>query len=355
MKTTRLAITLAALTTSASFALAQNDDVIRERAPVPPPPPDAPVEALAAHEAQLASSKDHLKQAERALASSQKAMELAQAQAGDAKALARTIGGGGGRSGGASRTLVIPKDAGDAKNLAEVEEDMNVMAHILDKAASEDRKSGRAMGIPVFGRFSFGGGSPQNLYIEGSGALFFLNVNYPLQPTPDKGPVTDTKEKAPSEWDEAKKEMARPGGGGADAFFAFGENFERNFVWDGGASSPYDADKVEDLKSALISALKNVANIRKLKSDETVTVVVTGASAIGSGGKTIKTTGAKPAAGRDEEMVAAELRELKAGVRGPASAPAKLVLRVRKSDSEAFQNGNLNLDDFKKKVTGMIY
>jgi len=355
MKSTRLAIILAALTTSAGFALAQNEDVIRERIPVPPAPPEAPAEVLAQHEIQLAASKDQIKQAERALASSQKAMQLAQTKAGDAsRTYARTVGRGSSRSGSAGRALVIPKDSSDLKGIGEVEEDMNVMAHILDKAASDDRKSGRAMGIPVFGRFSFGGTSPQNLFIEGNGALFFLNVNYPLQPAPDKEANAEAKEKPASEWDEAKKEMARPAGG-ADSVFAFGEGFEKSFVWDASGSSPYDADKVEDLKADLITTLKNAANIRKLKSDETVTVVVTGPSAIGGGGKTIKATGAKPAAGRDEEMVIAELAELKAGDRGPAVAPAKLVLRVRKSDAEAFQNAKLSLDDFKKKVTVMIY
>ena len=355
MKTTRLAIALAALTTSASFALAQNDGVIRERIPVPPSPPEAPAEILAEHQVQLAASKDQMKQAERALAASQKAMQVAQAKAGDAsRTYARTISRGGSRSGSVGRALVIPKDATDAKSLTEVEEDMNVMAHILDKAASEDRKSGRAMGIPVFGRYSWSGASSQNLFIEGNGALFFLSVGFPLQPAPDKDANVETKEKPTSEWDEAKKEMARPAGG-ADTVFAFGEGFEKSFVWEAGGSSPYEADKVEGLKTDLITALKNAANIRKLKGEETVTVVVTGPSAIGGGGKTIKTTSAKPAPGREEEMVIAELAELKVGDRAPAAAPAKLVLRVRKSDAEAFQNGKLNLDDFKKKVTVMVY
>lgn len=359
MKNTRLAIALAALTTSAGFAFAQNDDLVREGLPVLVTPPDVTTEVFAEHQAQLTASRDQLKQAERSLTTSQRAMQLAQAKAGESKALARTINGGGYaygyRTGGAGRVLVIPKDASDAKALTEVEEDMNVMAHILDKAATEDRKSGRAMGIPVFGRYSVGGGSPQNLFIEGTGAIFFLGVNYPLQPAPDKDPAAEAKEKPKSEWDEAKKEMTRPESGGADAFVALGGTFERNFAWDNGSSSPYDADKVEELKTDLIAALKNVANIRKLKSDEMVTVVVTGANAIGSGVRTIKATGGKPAPGKAEEVVIATLPELKTADRTAAPAPAKLVLRVKKSDADAFQNGKLNPDDFKKKVTAMIY
>jgi len=334
MKTTTLAVALAALAT-AGCAFAQNEDA-------------APF--AAAHEAHAAAHSDRMKQAEAALAASQKNVYVAQAgQAGGGAPKALTFTGV--RKGSAGRALIIPKDPADSKGLAEAEEDMNVMAHILDKAASDDKKSGRAMGIPVYSRFGWGGGtSPQNLFIEGSGALFFLNVNYPLQAAPDKEGTTEAREKPVSEWDAAKKEMTAPRGGGADSFFAFGESIERALVWEGGSSAPYDAEKVEDLKNGLIASLKNAANIRKLKSDETVTVVVMGASALAGG----KTTKGKPddraARLREEESAVAEG---KAAERGQSAA--KLVLRVKKSDTEAFQNGKLNLEDFKKKVTVMVY
>jgi hypothetical protein len=334
MKNTRLAIALAALTTSTGLALAQDE---------------APF--IAAQEAQAAARADQLREVERAVAASQRAVQVAQVRAVEPVKAPRALTTTGVRKGSAGRALIIPKDPTDAKGLVEAEEDMNVMAHILDKAASEDRKSGRAMGIAVFGKFSWGGASPQNLFIEGNGALFFLNVNYPLQAAPDKDAAAETKEKPVSEWDNAKKEMAGSGGGsGADSFFAFGESFEHGFGWDSGSSSPYDPDKVEDLKSDLITALKNAANIRKLKADETVTVVVQGISAL-AGGKTIKgKPDDKAARLREEELTAVEG---KSGDRAPT--PAKLVLRVRKADADAFQNGKLELADFKKKVTVMVY
>jgi hypothetical protein len=348
MKNTRLAIALAALTTSAGLALAQNDDMIRERIPVPPSPPEAPAEVVAGHAAQLAASQNQMKQAERALAASQNAMQVAQAQAGEALARApKAISIGGVRNASAGRALIIPKSPAAPKDLAEAEEDMNVMAHILDKAVSEDRKSGRAMGIPVLGRFSWGATTPQNLLIEGSGALFFLNVNYPLQPAPDKDAAPETKEKPASEWEIAKKEMAGPRGG-SDNLLAFGGSFEHSFVWDSSPSAPYDAEKIEDLKADLTAALKNAANIRRLNADDAVTVIVTGSSA-SPGSKTLK--------GKTDEE-AARLRGrygLDAKVVDLTPAPAKLVLRVRKADAESFQNGRLDPDDFKKKVTVMVY
>ena len=38
------------------------------------------------------------------------------------------------RASSTGRTLVIPKDATDAKTIVDMEEDLNVMARILDKA-----------------------------------------------------------------------------------------------------------------------------------------------------------------------------------------------------------------------------
>jgi hypothetical protein len=320
-----------------------------------------PGQFIAQQDVRLAAAQDQLRQATRSLESSQKAIQLAQARAGEAgRTFTRHMTGMAHRSGGASRTLVLPKDATDAKALADMEEDLNVMAHILDKAAdSGSDKPGRAMGIPVFVRF--GGDSPQNIQIEGYGALFLLNVNFPLLPATEKEGEVNAKEKNNSEWEQARREMSQPSSGMAEAFVAMGESFDRgDFLWGGGAPAPYAADKVEELKNNLIAALKNAANIRKLKPDESVTVVVTG-TAPGSG-RTSKTSGqGSGKAGRsyvdpttglpvteEEEVVAA-------GPSGERSVPAKLVVRVRKSDADAFQNGKLSLDEFKKKVTVMIY
>lgn len=330
--------------------------------PVPPPPAYVTPEG-AAH---LAATQDQLKSVQRAMATSQKVMQVAQAKAGGA---ARTyvdrLNTIVRRGGSSSRALIIPKDATDAKSLTEVEEDLNVMAHILDKAASDEGKSARAMGIPVFSRMS---GGPQNLFIEGYGALFFLNVNFPLQPAPRKENDAEPKEKNNSEWENARREMAQPAGaGGADAFVAFSDNFERDFVWNGSPAAAYDADRVEELKSDLIAALKNAAHIRKLKSDEIVTVVVTGASpgagksgkgagGGGSGGG-FSTGGAgpatiDPATGLPVPHGTGFAVGAAGGDHGPS---ARLVLRTRKADAEAFQNGKLSLDDFKKKVTVLSY
>ena len=252
---------------------------------------------------------------------------------------------------------MIPKDASDPKSLADTEEDMNVMAHILEKAASpREERSAQAMGIFIHGPFSGPAAAPQNLYIEGYGALFFLSVNYPLvaPPTPKKQ-EPEPKEETSSEWEDARRELYRP----------------PETRWDFNASGvmalprtpaeEYDAGKVETLKKDLISALKNAAHIRKLKSDESVTVVVTGRGPAaqmkvvsshnpGSEPKPFpKESKPVPKAATGSRTIPAR------ALRTPSEAPGtKLILRAKKSDIESFQKDKLNFDDFRKKVTLML-
>src|SRR5262249_35862375 len=83
---------------------------------------------------------------------------------------------------GQSRSLVILSSEMDAKVEAQLEEDLGIMAHIFDKALEEElgaQGRGRAaMGINlVFGPSA----GARNLYLEGYGAVFMLNVGFPLQ------------------------------------------------------------------------------------------------------------------------------------------------------------------------------
>src|SRR5204862_5958190 len=85
--------------------------------------------------------------------------------------------------GGPGKALVIRTSDSDAKEQANLEEDLAVMSRILDKTMSknlDDDRANRFMGISVL--FAPGSGSIRNLYLEGYGALFLLNVNFPLLP-----------------------------------------------------------------------------------------------------------------------------------------------------------------------------
>lgn len=255
---------------------------------------------------------------------------------------AATAGGNwsfGGRGGSAvGRTLIIPQAAAEAGSLSEAEDDLNVMAHILEKAMSgHGDKNRQAMGITIW-RSSLGGGTaPRNLYIEGYGALFFLNVNFPLLAPPARNTDADGKENTSSEWEEARRELRRPAASDFQFHLADGSGP------DDGAED-YDADKINDLKQDLIAALKNAAHIRKLKSDETVTVIVSGPS-----------INSPPMAVSRKSGNVGFAYAFRSGKSSGDSRGAKLILRAQKSDIEAFQKDKTTLDDFRKKVTVMLY
>jgi len=262
----------------------------------------------------------------------------------------------------AARSLIIPKDAAEPKDLANLDEDLKIMAHILRKAAGGDaEKSPNAMGIFIHREVVDRASVPQNLYLEGYGALFFLSVNYPLVEPPAGKAESETKEESNSDWEAARRELAQPSG-------PPGFNFlhEQLLTEDRGATqeSAYDADKVETLKGDLIAALKNASHIRRLKADETVTVVVAGLSGKGRA----KIRGAKTtrhAGGGGGSMAGSGMGGGMGGgsmgggggivtwtTRAVAdSRGSRLILRARKSDIDSFQKDKLSLEDFRKKVT----
>jgi hypothetical protein len=223
-------------------------------------------------------------------------------------------------------SLFIGAQTPDGAKLAETEEDMAVMARILEKAASgHDDRTERAMGIFV----RMPGLTPkQNLYIDGYGAIFFLEVSYPLTPSAVKKETTDGREEDRSEWEEAKQELARP--------TANPVPFDWDFPGAAGPGEDYKQEKVDGLKQRIVAALANAAHLRPLAAQESVTVVVTGANSANGGkhGRSITPKGTKPAPGVSMEDHASHL-----------------VLKVTKSDIEAFSKHEF----FAEKVSVALY
>jgi hypothetical protein len=305
-------------------------------------------DALAAAHGRLAAAHEAV-----SAASARKQMHIAQvgSPGGGAGFLAPKFGFSS--AGRTARALVIPKSATDVKELAEIEEDLGVMAHILDKAGSSDDKATRAMGIAVMSHFPGHSTGPQNLYIEGHGAIFLLNVNFPLQPPPAKEDESEAPKTLSNEWEEARRELTAPkrGEAGADALLSFEERYGDEAPWNVKLRSmEYDAEKVVALQKDLITALKNAAHIRQLKADESVTLVVNGAEA------GVFTKAFKSGGGGGGGFVKGERVTVKksSDEHKPAITPAKLIIRARKADCEAFQNGKLDFDAFRKKVTVLM-
>jgi hypothetical protein len=232
------------------------------------------------------------------------------------------------------RTLVLGKDPSDAKEISKAQEDLEIMAHILAKAAGGgSAKARNAMGILVHDGLGGDTAGPQNLYLEGYGALFFLKVNYPLVAPASKKVEEEPKEETSTEWEEARREVEHSTPPG------FALNWPQVMSF-GSAPEEYDSDKVETLKSDLITALKNAAHIGKLKPDETVTVVVFGRGSEGESKIWVRTLPEN--GGRISNRSGRRTGEAHGGT---------LVLQAKKSDIAAFQKDSLSLDEFRKKVT----
>jgi len=187
-------------------------------------------------------------------------------------------------------------------------------------------------------------GSIRNLYLEGYGALFLLNVNFPLLPPPEKPESTKEKSETDSTWEEAKQELY----GQSDAWAQAGKAFR--FSMSTGPQQEYDKDKIENLKESLLEALKNATNIRNLKADESITACVFGGVSVPSGKARawVKRVPGSPDADRDE-VVVTEHDD------GPATRGTILTIRVKKSDADAFAKGKLSLDEFRKKASITTY
>lgn len=145
----------------------------------------------------------------------------------------------------------------------------------------------------------------EGIYLEGFGALFLIKVNFPLSAPPEtKSAQRQPKEAIDSAWEQAKQDLYESG--------------EATKKVESISPDKYDMYKVDYLKEKLFTALKYAANIRKLEPDDTVVVTVKG----------------RPSA------------------EGAANV---LTLRTKKSDVDAYSQGDLDSDGFRQKVTILVY
>jgi hypothetical protein len=252
-----------------------------------------------------------------------------------------------------SRTLVIPQGEFSLEKLGEAEEDLNVMALILEKAVEQRSDDKRAMGIDLLTSSSSG---IKNLLIEGHGAIFFLKTKIALLPPPTpKKEETKTKESSTtSEWDEARQQLYGP-----SDIERHVQNAVRHATMSFSSSEEYDKDKVQRLKDSLTDALKSASNIRHLKGDQTVTVVVTTSNSsmyVHEVRSVIEET--RRAEGRGGEGGRGGGRIYVKDVpedRVENRSASRLLLQAKKSDIDSFAKGKLTSDAFRDKVKIQIY
>jgi hypothetical protein len=245
---------------------------------------------------------------------------------------------------GAGKTLVIHSSEPDPKDQSNLEEDLSVMSHILNKAVEEElgqKGSDRVLGINVY--FAQGPGSFNNLYLDGYGAVFMLNVGFPLLPPPAKAEEEKEKPAVDSAWEEAREEL-------------YGGRHEEKPLM--GTFPEYSEQNVTKLKEALLEALKNATNIRNLKADESVTLCVFGGGA-GQPRRAVfgrpPRTGSSSSAGTTRTEPSFRVWDAQSGKPMGAPRGSTMTIRVKKSDIDAFAKGKLTLDEFRKTAKIATY
>lgn len=380
--------TVHALLPTLAFAFVGHILVVAQDAPPPPPPPPAPVALdLPLPEVQAAMEQVHQQvqhvnaQVQRQLAHAQRALELAQLQTGSRNLrrdappvpeppeapeapqppddpflgrhleqalefvdgvdwLPRELQGPS-----TSEPLVIPAATTDAVALAEMREDLAIMSRILQKATGRtgDRGDTMALGIVVSSFPALR--RPQAMYLADYGAVFLLNVPFPLV-APADTQAAPAEKPTNTAWEEARRELYGPKRAPMSGWVqkAAGARREVNF----------EPERVERLKREVMEALKNAANLRQVKPDEQVVVAITSTAGGRGGGaretRVLRIEGDRPEAGHAViETKVADAPEA-AGVGG-----STLILRVKKADAEAYAGGHLDREAFARRVSLTAY
>jgi len=220
----------------------------------------------------------------------------------------------------AETALVIPTAETVKQNPDFVEatvKDLNIMCRIFDKELKISDRVRELYDLALFsdsfedffdyhGNLGQAGRRTRGIYLDGYGALFQIVVNFPLSAPPQ----VEEQEKQIDEpgdpvWKQTERELYSPE-----------ELKKREKKAD--PAKEYDAEKVEDLKRRIVKTLKHAANIKSLKTDESVIISVKGYHC--------------------------------------AENPTKvLIIRANKSDLNALAKGELDFDKFSQKVQMLMY
>jgi hypothetical protein len=228
-----------------------------------------------------------------------------------------------------SRPLIIRTAKSDPKTNAQIQEDLAVMSRILEKTASEYRdEHEEAAGITIL---TMGGGKAvRSMYLEDYGVVFTLNVNIPLKP---ETKLEETDEKRPNpqneEWTEARNEL-------------FGDRRGPGRVERMGHRE-FDEHQFEEFRDGLIESLRNASNIRNLREDDWITVVVRGR------GSEIEIDGqldvVLKGAGRESYT------PVPVGSADPLPDSSTLVIRIKKGQVDEFARSKGSPEQFRAKVS----
>lgn len=297
---------------------------------------------------------------------------------GSASAGALYGGGGVGYTVGPSASsssgiapLIVRFSGGDEATNAVLEEDLNIMGHLIEHSLQNAVADGAPevkSGIPIL---LSDARSVRGMYLDGFGAMFMIKVRFPVFAPSVPEPKEPPPPASDSEWDRAKREL-----------YGEAEGRSADMALMGGGSQ-YDAGQVEELKTVLLQTLKSASNIHNLKPDDFIAITVFGQpSAFVSARKSRVSRSDSsnlfsptPTPPRTELSLSRQItadkiymnvdpdqkpragtaaREVAIVLRGPSQGSV-LTLRVRRSDVDAFAKGKLDFEAFQKKAEQNSY
>ncbi|MBW8041563.1 MAG: hypothetical protein FVQ85_16425 [Planctomycetes bacterium] len=258
------------------------------------------------------------------------------------------------------KVLVIPNTEIKTEDLVAITQDLQVMAHIFHKIFTGPRLvEGIFMDYGDF--FGRGSRATEAVYLQGYGVLFLMEVNIPLS-SPPKAKEQEKDEsatKADSVWQQAQQEIFQPS--------VYRNPRVLNSV------EIYDEEKVEELKSRLIKALKHAANMKNLEPDELIILTVIGKGLKSNARISYGVSGSEIYAwptdsygragfgrhGEDGKSYSSIGWDRYNPTRSlpviSASASTVLTIRAKKSDIDDFAKGDLDYDKFREKVQILTY
>lgn len=253
-------------------------------------------------------------------------------------------------SGGSTAPLVIAAGPVEVDALAETQEDLAILSRILSKAAARGGEPSDPMALGITLSSFPGLRRPQAMYLDGYGAVFMVNVSFPLAAPAEKA---EAKPEKPTNtaWEQARRELY-----GQNRSARYGPRYGDAFTYRAGPgpkAAAFDADRVERLQRDLSDALKNGANLRHVKGEESLVVVISSPRGSGTRQRMIVRAEAGHSTFGGTGGTTTKREEL---VTGDGSAAAStMVLRVKKGEAEDFAAGKLGPDEFRKRVGVAVY
>jgi hypothetical protein len=263
------------------------------------------------------------------------------------------------------RVVLVPTGEMAPERAQMLTEDLAIMSRLLDKALVQ------ALGEEGAPQADLGAFAPlfdnqmkQTLYLDGYGAVFVLSVRFPLLGPPPAEPQEPEKEPE-SLWDQTRREMESPAtlpGGRAMRADRIVIDLDAGRPYEG---LPFRPERVDQLKNALLGALREASHVRGMQPDDAVALVVIGSGARQGGPQPVAPLLLGPGTGeprptvRLRAPVAPEVPEPASPPPAPKPAAGQalagvLTVCVTKRDIDACASGDVQAEDFQKRAIIVI-